>query len=69
MELTTVKLTVTREELKNGQPAAAIQNCGDTISLPVDELILGMLHRMIEEDKRKESDSGQSSSVRQVLEQ
>ena len=57
MELTTVKLTTTREELKSDQPAATIQRCGDTINLPVEELILEMLHRMIKE-QREEKDVG-----------
>ena len=51
MELTTVKLAVTRDELKKEQPAATFERCGETINLPVEEMVLGMLHRMITEQR------------------
>ena len=56
VELTTVKLTVTREELKNENPEAAFEKSSSRLNLPVDELILGILYRMINE-QRNEKDA------------
>ena len=64
MELRKVKLKLSREELKKEHYKPTVVFCEECIDLPTDEVMLGILHRMIEEDKGKDNGSGQSSSVR-----
>jgi hypothetical protein len=51
VELAKMKLTVTREELKSGQPEVIEEPCEGKIDLPVEELILRILHRLITESR------------------
>lgn len=47
MELKRVKLTLSREDLGKDEYTPAIEKLEGSVKLSVDELMLGILHRMI----------------------
>ena len=51
MELKRVKLTLAREDLDKDDRAPKAQELEGSVDLPVDDLILGILHRMITEQQ------------------
>ncbi|MBT3320173.1 MAG: hypothetical protein HN389_10470 [Clostridia bacterium] len=51
MVLEKVKLTLGREDIRNENYIPAKEKCEGRVDLPVEDLILGILHRMITEDR------------------
>ena len=51
MELERVKLTLTREDLEKGEYTPVKEKLEGSVKLPVDDLMLGILHRMITEQR------------------
>ena len=68
MELTTVKVKVSRKNLKAGGDKAKRGPFEGRINLPVEDVILGILHRLITEERGQQDGSEKSGGICEVFE-